>query len=89
MPKALEKKPLAAAANNHLRGQQAQGPSHAAMDKAKQQYYMAISRRIHDNWSLPETQNWSPALEATIVIVVRRDGRVTKTFFEKNRPIYI
>ncbi|NOX24803.1 MAG: TonB C-terminal domain-containing protein, partial [Deltaproteobacteria bacterium] len=90
MPKAVKKTPpaaapvpVAAAADNRLRGQQAQGSSHAAMDKAKRQYYMAISRRIHDNWSLPEAQNWSPALEATIVIVVRRDGVVTRTFFEK------
>jgi outer membrane biosynthesis protein TonB len=59
------------------------GQSNAAIGRAMRQYYMAISRRIHDNWSLPETQNWQPSLEAIIVIVVHRNGTVSKTFFEK------
>jgi hypothetical protein len=85
MPPPVEKaEPVAAAANaGHAAGPQHQGPSQAVIDEAKRQYYAAVSRRLHDNWSLPEAQNWSPALEATIVIVIRRDGAVLRTFFEK------
>lgn len=57
--------------------------SSATLDEATRRYYMAISRRIHAHWSLPETQNWDASLEAVIVIVVRRDGIITRTFFEK------
>ncbi len=62
------------------------GPSSAAIDRAMRQYYMAISRQLHENWSLPETQNWDPSLEAIFVIVVHRNGKVSKTFFEKKSP---
>ncbi len=59
------------------------GPSTAAIDAAMRRYYMAISRRIHSYWSLPETQSWPPSLEAVVVIVVHRNGVIAKTFFEK------
>jgi len=60
--------------------------STAKLDEATRRYYMAISRRIHSHWSLPETQNWEPSLEAVIVIVVHRNGTVSRTFFEKKSP---
>lgn len=82
-PQAQE--PATVTTNNNGRGKST-GPSSAAIDKAMRQYYMAISRRIHDNWSLPETQNWSPSLEAIFVIVVQRNGTLLKTFFEKKSP---
>jgi len=62
---------------------QSTSSSTAMLDEAMRRYYMAISRRIHAYWSLPETQNWDASLEAVIVIVVRRNGTITKTFFEK------
>ncbi len=83
LPQAQE--PAAVTTNNNGQGKST-GPSSAAIDKAMRRYYMAISRRIHDNWSLPETQNWSPSLEAIFVIVVQRNGTLLKTFFEKKSP---
>ncbi len=53
------------------------------MDKALKRYYIAISRKIHDHWVLPEMQNWDNSLEALIVIVVNRNGKINKSFFEK------
>ena len=44
---------------------------------------MAINRKIQEHWILPEMQKWEESLQAILVIVVRRDGVVTKRFFEK------
>lgn len=59
------------------------GPS-SLLDEALKKYYIAISRKIHSNWTLPETQDWDSTLEAIAVIVINRDGSVVETFFEKN-----
>jgi len=59
------------------------GGSSSMVDEALKKYYIAISRRIQSHWSLPETQDWDPKLEATAVIVIKRDGTVTETFLEK------
>jgi len=54
-----------------------------------QQYYAAVVQKIHEHWVLPELQNWDNALEAVLVINIRRDGVVTKSFFEqKSANIY-
>jgi colicin import membrane protein len=47
------------------------------------QYYSAVYQKIHDHWVLPDLQNWDNALEAILVITIRKDGVVTDSFFEK------
>lgn len=59
------------------------GGSSSMLDEALKRYYIAISRKIHSNWALPDTQDWDNTLEAIAVIVIRRDGTVVDTFFEK------
>ena len=47
-------------------------------------YYSTIWAKIKREWNLPE--NLAPGkadLEAIIVLVIGKDGRVQKTFFEK------
>lgn len=55
----------------------------AGFKLALRRYYMAISMRIHEHWSLPKTHNWDKSLEAVVVIRIRRDGIVSKIIFEK------
>jgi len=53
------------------------------------QYLSAVYQKIHDNWVLPDLQNWDDSLEAVLVITLRRDGTVTDSFFEhKSKNIY-
>ncbi|MBU4154032.1 MAG: TonB C-terminal domain-containing protein [Proteobacteria bacterium] len=59
------------------------GPS-SQLDEALKKYYIAISRKIHSNWALPDTQDWDSNLEAIAVIIINRDGTIVETFFEKN-----
>jgi colicin import membrane protein len=47
------------------------------------QYLSTVYQKIHDHWVLPELQNWDNSLEAVLVINIRRDGVVTKSFFER------
>jgi len=47
------------------------------------QYLSTVYQQIHDNWILPDLQNWDNSLEAVLVITIRRDGVVTNSFFEK------
>lgn len=53
------------------------------MDTALKHYYIAVSRRIHNHWVLPEMQNWDNTLEALMVLIVRNDGTIIKSYFEK------
>jgi len=53
------------------------------LEATHKQYYVAVSRKIHEHWILPPLQNWSPKLKAVIVVHVRRDGIVTKTNLEQ------
>ena len=74
-------------------GPEETGPSDtqvaAQLDQAVKRYYIAISRKIHRNWALPETQDWDKSLEAVAVIVVKKNGTVGRTFFEKkSKNIY-
>lgn len=57
--------------------------SYERMEKALSRYYLAISRRIHEHWVLPEMQKWDDSLESIFVVVIRRDGTVIRSFFEK------
>jgi outer membrane biosynthesis protein TonB len=59
------------------------GGGSSLSDQALTNYYIAVSRKIHSHWSLPETQNWEPNLEAIAVIVIKRDGTVVETYIEK------
>jgi colicin import membrane protein len=53
------------------------------------QYLSSVYQKIHDNWILPDLQNWDNSLEAVLVITIRRDGTVTDSFFEhKSKNIY-
>jgi colicin import membrane protein len=47
------------------------------------QYYSAVFQKIHDHWVLPDLQNWDNALEAVLIIIIRKDGFVTDSFFER------
>lgn len=47
------------------------------------QYLSIVFQKIHEHWVLPDLQNWDNALEAVLVITIRRDGVVTDSFFEK------
>ncbi len=65
---------------------QASAPSSGStelMDMALKRYYIAVSRRIHNHWILPEIQNWDESLEALLVVIVRHDGTITQSYFEK------
>jgi colicin import membrane protein len=53
------------------------------------QYLSAVYQKIHDHWVLPDLQNWDNALEAVLIITIRKDGFVTDSFFErKSDKIY-
>ena len=53
------------------------------------QYLSAVYQKIHDHWVLPDLQNWDNALEAILIINIRKDGVVTDSFFErKSENIY-
>ena len=47
------------------------------------QYLSAVHQKINDHWVLPDLQNWDNALEAILVITIRKDGVVTDSFFER------
>ncbi len=53
------------------------------LNEAKRRYFIAIQRRILDNWSLPKTQEWDNNLESIIVIYIEKTGVISKTIFEK------
>jgi len=47
------------------------------------QYLSAVYQKIHDHWVLPDLQNWDNSLEAVLSIVIKRDGTVDNSYFEK------
>ncbi len=47
------------------------------------QYFSAVYQKIHDNWVLPDLQNWDNSLEAILVIVIRKDGTISDSYFER------
>ncbi len=55
----------------------------SVMDAALKRYYVTVSQQIHEHWILPELQDWKTDLKSVVVIHVRRDGIVTKQFFEQ------
>lgn len=59
------------------------GGGSSSVDEALKKYYIAIVRKVHSNWALPDTQDWDSNLEAIVFIRIKRDGTVAETFFEK------
>jgi outer membrane biosynthesis protein TonB len=53
------------------------------VDETMKQYYAAVFQRIQAHWFLPPLQDWDENLEAVLVIKVDRNGKITKSFFEK------
>jgi len=53
------------------------------LNQIQRSYYIAVQRRILDNWALPETQDWENTLEAVVVIYIEKTGVISKTLFEK------
>jgi len=47
------------------------------------QYFSAVYQKIHDNWVLPDLQNWDNSLEAILVITIRKDGAIADSYFER------
>jgi colicin import membrane protein len=47
------------------------------------QYFSAVYQKIHDNWVLPDLQNWDNSLEAVLVITIRKDGTIADSYFER------
>lgn len=57
--------------------------SGAELSSALKQYYAQIQGQIKEQWILPEMQTWDKSLVAILVLKIRRDGTVAKTFFDK------
>ena len=61
----------------------ASGPSGGQLiEEAKRQYFAAVYELIKTHFILPDLKNWRPDLQSILVINVRKDGIVTKSFFE-------
>jgi colicin import membrane protein len=46
------------------------------------QYYSAVIAKLQAYWALPEYKEWPPALRATLVITINKDGKIADSFFE-------
>ncbi len=53
------------------------------MDEVMKRYYAAVYQQIQNNWFLPPLQSWDDSLEAILVIKIRKDGSISKSYFEK------
>lgn len=53
------------------------------LDEIMRHYYPLIEQHIGSHWILPDLQDWDTSLKAVLVINVRQDGMITKSFFEK------
>jgi len=56
------------------------GTAHSAVEG---QYHSAIFSQLHQYWSLPTIKVWPPALSATVVITIDKDGGIVSHHFEK------
>ncbi len=52
-------------------------------DFYSKQYYVATQQKIKEHWVLPDHQNWDKSVRAVLVVIVRKDGVIKDTFFEK------
>lgn len=57
--------------------------SNSAIDAASKLYFVAVQQQIQSHWILPELQDWQDNLRAVMVVHVKRDGIVTKHYFEE------
>lgn len=88
---ALESLKNALAAQNKVTGKTEKNVAPAApragsgveVDENTRRYLIAVNNHVQEHWVLPDLQNWADDLEAIMVIRVRRDGVVAKSFFEK------
>jgi TonB family protein len=64
-------------------------PNGAMVTSARQQYALAVYNAIRRNWSIPEFLK-SQKLEAHLVLVLRRDGKVLDVQFERRsgQPLF-
>jgi colicin import membrane protein len=53
------------------------------VDKVANEYYGKVKEKIQRHWVLPQMQNWDESLEAIVVVVIRRDGKIIQSYFEK------
>ena len=53
------------------------------VDENTRRYLVAVNNQVQEHWLLPDLQSWDDKLEAIIIINVRRDGVVTKNYFER------
>jgi colicin import membrane protein len=75
--------------NGQAAGMQAGGSRGSAiLDLLKRQYLAEVQMRIQQHWKLPDLQSWDASLEARFAIDIRKDGTVTKGFFEKRSQNY-
>ncbi len=51
--------------------------------EAKRKYFAAVYEKIKEHFILPDLKTWKPDLQSIMVIVVRKDGIVSKNFFEQ------
>ncbi|WP_457574993.1 TonB family protein [Desulfolithobacter sp.] len=47
------------------------------------QYLSALYERVHSLWVLPAMRQWDSSLETVVVLTIRRDGTVIKSFVER------
>jgi outer membrane biosynthesis protein TonB len=47
------------------------------------QYVFEVRQLIRQYWQLPDLRNWDPTLEGIIVVKVRKNGEIIKSYFEK------
>ncbi len=47
------------------------------------QYVFEVRQLIRKYWQLPDLRNWDPTLEGIIVVKVRKNGEIIKSYFEK------
>lgn len=51
--------------------------------EALARYKAQLFHHIHQHWTLPDLQSWEDSLEAVIVVLVKRDGTVINSYFDK------
>jgi len=78
-------KPLTGQSGSTTKTATVSGPKGTGLepDFYMKQYLSAVYQKIHDHWILPDLQNWDNALEAILSIIIRKDGTVENSYFEK------
>lgn len=53
------------------------------IEEAKRKYFASVYELVKAHFVLPDLKNWESDLQSIMVVVVRRDGVVTKSYFEQ------